>query len=208
MNKENIYIINLNKDIQRKEYCLKEFEKYFNINFIEGVIDKNPKKGCFLSHLKCIQYAKENNMDYIIVLEDDCIIKGDKTDFLNKFNIITEYLLNNINDWNLFLGGTNNVKTRDIKNKFKYNKLNLFKIDKGNTFHFVIYNKNCYDYFLNYQFNIQPIDKIWHKKLIAIVIVPFLCIQKPYYSNIQKEYVDLIEVFQKQENHLLRRLPE
>lgn len=207
MNKENVYVINLLKDTHRKEYFIQEFQDYFHINFIEGINDENPKKGCFLSHLKCIQYAKNNNMDYIIVLEDDCIIKEEKTNFIHKFNIIKEYLLNNMNTWNLFLGATNNVKTRDIKNKFKYHELNLFKLDKGNTFHFVIYNKNCYDYFLNYKFNVQPIDKIWHKKLFAIVCVPFLCIQKPYYSNILKKDVDLIDIFKKQENHLLRRLP-
>ena len=82
---DNFYIIHLNHDKKRKEKIIKQFSDYFNLNFIEGIIDENPKKGCFLSHLKCIQIAKEKKLDYIIVLEDDCIIKNDDENWFTRF---------------------------------------------------------------------------------------------------------------------------
>lgn len=204
--KDSVYIINLNHDKKRKKDIINEFNEIFELNFIDGIYDENPKKGCFLSHLKCIKYAKDNNLDYIIVLEDDCIKKDNKEEFINKYNIITEYLNNNINEWDMFLGGVNGTQTRNILDKFKYNNLNFFKINKGACFHFVIYNKSCYDFFLNYNFNKLPIDKIWDHKLKAFIVIPFICVQKPSISNILKRYIDLNIIFQKQENYFLRRL--
>jgi len=203
---DDIYIINLDHDKKRKEKILKQFSNYFNLNFIEGIIDKNSKKGCFLSHLKCIQIAKEKKLDYIIVLEDDCIIKNNDKNWYKRFQNTKEYLLENKNNWNLYLGAVNRCNQSNILEIIDYNNEKLLKINKGTCLHFVIYNKNCYDFFLNHEFNELPIDQIWFKKLSAIINYPFIFTQESEFSNIAKKYINYKLIFQNQENYLKKKL--
>jgi len=205
MIKEEIYIINLKHDKKRKEKIIEQFNDYFNLNFIEGVIDENPKKGCFLSHLKCIQIANEKNLDYIIVMEDDCIIKNNDKNWFQRFKNTKEYLLNNKDNWNLYLGAINRCNKSNILEIINYNQEKLLKINKGACFHFIIYNSNCYDFFLNQKFNDMAIDQIWYNNLIAITNYPFIFTQESEFSNISKKYIDYKSIFESQENYLKKK---
>lgn len=196
----DIFVINLEKNIERKNFILDKYNKVFKLNFIEAIYDKIPNKGCFLSHIKCINYAKENRMDYIIVMEDDC--KNRDENFVKDLEDIILYLENNMDNWDVFLGGTTNVKMEDIIKKDIENDKNYYYIKKGNTTHFIIYNKKCYDYFLNYKFDNISIDKIWHDKLIGLTTSPFIFLQQPGFSDIELKYKNYNKSFFKTENIL------
>jgi len=143
--------------------------------------------------LKCIELAKEKKLPYSIVIEDDCKIVSEHT-FDNNLKLILDYLVSNMEKWNIFFGGITRV--------WEYNKciginddLKLLYIDEGKTAHFVIYNSNSYDYLLNLKPNI-PIDKCWHNKLIGIVSIPFIAIQYVDYSDIENKLINYSSRFE------------
>lgn len=182
----DIYVINLKKRTDRLERVKKDFTKY-NLIMVEAIEDEEGWVGCFKSHLKCIELAKEKKLPYIIVIEDDCRIVSETT-FDTNLKLILNYLESNMEEWNIFLGGVTRV--------WEYNKcaklnceLKLLYIDEGKTFHFVIYNSNCYDYWLNLK-PIVPIDKCWHHKLVGIISIPFVVTQYTDYSDIENKKVN------------------
>ena len=196
----DIFVINLEKNKDRKQFIIDSYDKYFNLHFIDAVYDKRPNKGCFLSHIKCIQHAKDNNMEYIIVMEDDCQNRNDN--FVKELEDTLIYLKQNKEKWDIFLGGTTNVYPKNIIQKESFNNMNFCYLDQGNTTHFIIYNSKCYNFFLKYKFKGISVDKIWHKKLIGCVKVPFIFLQKPCYSDIELKYTNYNKSFIKAENTL------
>ena len=115
----DVYVINLKHRTDRKEKMIKKFERFKNINlkFIEAIEHNNGTIGCFKSHKKCIEIGKENNMEYIIVIEDDTI---PCKYFETRLNSILEYLNNN--NFDIFLGMVNKTRKEHIIEKIDYPK--------------------------------------------------------------------------------------
>ena len=185
-----MYVINLKIRTDRLEQIKNDFSNY-NLNIIEAEETINERwKGCFISHLKCIRLAKLKKLDYIIVIEDDC---KKAINFDNDLIHILNWLEKNNDKWNIFLGGVTGVW--NYNNSITIcNDLNLIEIDVGKTFHFIIYNSNSYDFFLNSEINI-PIDKCWHNKLIGFVSIPFIATQYEGYSNIENKQISYYNRF-------------
>lgn len=121
---EQIFVINLGKDIDRKEKMIKQFKNQ-NINnyeFIEGIDGNNEiiakqysmiknntnivskgHYGCLLSHIKCIELAKKRNYKGVIIMEDDIILNNNFTEILKNIKIPQSDIL--------YLGGI----TKEIK---------------------------------------------------------------------------------------------
>ncbi len=62
------------KDLQRKKNFTemsKSCHFYDKLTFIDGIQDKSPTKGCYLSHLKIIETALRKGEKAIAVFEDD-----------------------------------------------------------------------------------------------------------------------------------------
>ena len=99
---ENIYYINLDHRIDRKKHIEKQLDdlewKYTRFSAIKHEIGAI---GCSMSHLKLLEYAKENNLDYIVIIEDDMTIT-DMDLFKTQLNKV---LNSNINYDVLLLGG-------------------------------------------------------------------------------------------------------
>ena len=205
---QEIYVINMDKNVERKSNMIRKFSKYFKINFIQSVENKNPVYSCFLSHLKCIQIAKKNKFKYIIVLEDDCILNdkndNDEVNFETTFYNILKYLNSDLNQWNLFLGGITKCYEYNIHKIEIYKNQSFLHTRKGKTFHFVIYNQNCYDFFLNYKFDNTPIDKIWNFKLNAIIPIPFIAYQEDGFSDIEQKNISYYHRYKSIENNLIK----
>ncbi len=182
----DIYVINLKKRNDRMERITNLFKEFININMIriEAVEEDEGWIGCAKSHIKCIKLAKDNNLPYIIVIEDDCEFVED---FENKLKLIINYLEQHFDLWDIFLGGVSNVWKCDFLHTFSdYNsKFSLVSILKGKCAHFVIYNKSIYDFYLNLPIN-QPIDKVWYNNAKCLVSVPFIAKQIVSYSDIEK----------------------
>lgn len=65
-----ILYINLDERKDRKEYMEDILDNY-NYKRISAIKDDNGWIGCAKSHIKCIDYAKKNNLKSVIILEDD-----------------------------------------------------------------------------------------------------------------------------------------
>ena len=148
------FVINLRVANDRMEQIYKTFKK-FNVIRVEACMHKTGWKGCLLSHLKCLQYAKLNNLKYIWVLEDDC---SPCPDFINRFNIVNEYLSNNDN-WNLYMGGCTKITKNNIIDILSFKNEKFIEINYSNCMHMVCYNHKIYDFFLKIYFDyIEIID--------------------------------------------------
>ena len=69
----DIYVINLSERTDRWEQIITELGTDFNLIRVNAVKHEIGTIGCFMSHQKCIQIAKDNGLSSIIVAEDDCI---------------------------------------------------------------------------------------------------------------------------------------
>ena len=85
------------------------------------------------------------------------------------------------------------------------NEIHLIKILSGKTANCIIYNSNCFDFFLNHDITIQ-IDKSWHNKLIAVVAIPFITTQKIGYSDIEKKNINYNSRYDSVEKNFIHKL--
>lgn len=200
----DIYVINLKERIDRWQQIEKIFGNNFNLIRIDAIKHEIGHYGCFMSHQKCLKIAKDKNLNNIIVLEDDCIISPYYNDNFVEKIINIQNFLNSFENWNIFLGACNKaVEIKVINQPIVYNNCNFVQINNSFTTHFIIYNKNCYDFFLNFNNYDNPIDTVWHNKLIALTILPFIAFQSKGFSNINGSKIDYTERFQNTEKYLL-----
>lgn len=87
MKLKNVFYINLEHRTDRKEHVERELTElgweFTRFNAIK--LPNNPALGCTLSHLKILEHAKSNNLDYVVIVEDD-ICFTNKPFFLDNFN--------------------------------------------------------------------------------------------------------------------------
>ena len=139
----DIFVINLKHRKNRLDLFNFYFSKHFNINVTDAIKDKEGWKGCLNSHLKCIQYAKDNNLKYIIVFEDDAAPLNGGCEKLKK---IAEEVFEKKNNWDIYLGGSiriyqkSKIKKYDLKN-------DIFRIHAAKSTYCIVYNHTCYDFF-------------------------------------------------------------
>ena len=102
------FYINLESRTDRKEHVetqldtigIKDVVKRFNaIKLPNGAL------GCSLSHLKCIETAKENKWEHVLIVEDD-IQFLDASLFVQQIN---KFLSNNMNNFDVVLLAGNNM---------------------------------------------------------------------------------------------------
>ncbi|CAD7286476.1 glycosyltransferase family 25 protein [Campylobacter suis] len=105
-----IFVINLKKDIEKKEKFIKTFEPIgLDYEFIEGIYGRGLSEdelrksvydydncfitkgevGCALSHLKIYQKIVDENIPYALILEDDTVFNSE---FRNYLNILQVFL--------------------------------------------------------------------------------------------------------------------
>lgn len=103
---ENTFFINLEDRKDRLEHAEAEFEKMgIKAERVNAIRLKNGAIGCTMSHIKCIELAKERKYDQVFICEDDIT-------FLNvdlfKENIEKFYDNDDIL-WDVLIIGGNNV---------------------------------------------------------------------------------------------------
>lgn len=180
----DFYVINLEKRTDRWNNIIKNFtDPDYNLIRVNAVETKRGWQGCFQSHVKCIQIAKEKGLKYIIVVEDDCepINKGNNV-FKSRLNTILEYLESS-SDWYIYLGATVSIQPYTYKNIIRYKDETFVNFTKAFTTHFTIYNEKSYDFFLNVKQD-KPIDEVWYGHFNCLVSVPFIAKQIEGYSDI------------------------
>ena len=193
LNKIQTYYINLESRTDRKDHVEKELQKLGinNINRFNAVKMENGALGCSMSHLKCLQLAKEKDYEYIFICEDDITFLNSELFLmqLNKF-------LSTSRIWDVILvAGNNMIPYIPIDNT-------CIKVSNCQTTTGYIVKREYYDKLINnYKEGIEKqikepskpeykIDKYWFKLQRDdnwFLITPLSVIQREDYSDIEKK---------------------
>ena len=193
------FYINLNSRLDRKlhvEHQLDLVGIRNNVRRFNAIHNINGRIGCSLSHLKCIQMAKEQNMEFVLILEDDVsfLLPDDFVENVNKF------LSNLKNKWDVLLLAGNNLPP------FTTNDEVSIRVSHCQTTTGYIVRQHYYDTLIanikegvaklmktpehHYYF---AIDKYWihlQKQHRWMLLVPLIVVQRPDYSDIEKRHTD------------------
>lgn len=188
----NVFYINLQERIDRKAQVEQQLSKVglSNFNRFNAIKLPNGALGCSMSHLKCLQLAKERNLDHILIVEDDIIFlnPGIFIGQLNKF-------LQNNKEWDMLLIAGNNVPPYRVVDD------TCVQVSWCQTTTGYLIRKQYYDILIN---NIKEginklirepknkimyaIDKYWlslQKTDMWLLLVPLTVSQREGYSNIE-----------------------
>ena len=102
---QNALFINLESRKDREIEVINEFKKLdIPIHRMNATQLKNKRVACSMSHLKCLQTAKNNNWDHILIVEDDIQFLN-PTIFIENLN----HFLSSEIKWDVLLFAGNNV---------------------------------------------------------------------------------------------------
>ena len=184
----NKLVINLPSRADRRENVLTQL-KEIDFEFVDGVIDQNPLIGIAKAHLSCVQKAKDNNWPYVLIMEDDVVIRPNFEKYLN------ECFYNLPDEWDILLGGIYNCKQYQKYNDF-WDKLGEFR-----ALHFYIVNQNAYDKILAYDMNCQQHIDAWMNRhgrnLKCFVTKKFVATQQVGFSDNARAKVDYSHLISK-----------
>ena len=191
---KNILYINLQHRTDRKEHIegqlktigLSTYERFNAIKLNDGRV------GCSMSHLKCLELAKERNYDHLLICEDD-------TTFLNPALFIkqlnTFFQIKRVKHWDVLLFAGNNsppyYKVDDTCIKVTRCQTTTCYLVNGDYFDTLIKNiKEGIQYLMR-----EPtkhihyaIDKYWlilQQQHNWFLIIPPTVIQREDYSDIE-----------------------
>lgn len=151
----------------------------------------NGALGCSMSHLKCLEIAKENNWEHVLIVEDD--IK-----FLNPqlFTIQINKFLNLHSNWDVILIAGNNLPPHEVIDdscvKVSQCQTTTGYIVKNHYYNTLIENiRNGITNLIKEptQHFLYAIDKYWfnlQKKDLWYLITPLTVTQREDYSDIEK----------------------
>jgi GR25 family glycosyltransferase involved in LPS biosynthesis len=188
----NAFYINLEEREDRKKKTKKEFKQLkIKIQRMKAVKLENGRIGCSMSHLKCLQHAKEKDLDHVLIVEDDIHFMNVKLfkEQINKF-------LSSSIEWDVILFAGNNLPPYQIYGDF------CVKVSRCQTTTGYLVKKHYYDILIsNIKESIQlllkeperhidyAIDKYWFKlqeKDNWFIITPLSVVQREDYSDIEK----------------------
>ena len=195
----HVIYINLEHRIDRKEHVE---EQLLSIGIkapirFNAIKLQNGALGCSMSHLKCLQTAKDNKWPQVLICEDDI-------HFLNPILFLTQLKsflrLNKPNTWDVVLLAGNNMLP------YEKNGMNSIKVHHCLTTTGYIVQEHYYDTLIqNYKEGIQKlmrepdnkkmyaIDKYWIKLQETdkwFLITPLSVVQMEDYSDIEGKKTD------------------
>lgn len=210
--------ISLKSDEKRRQQTIEECNKIgLPVKFF--LADPHPNggvEGCKDSHKKVIQYAKDNNLENILVLEDDILFDINAIKNMKPLHCPKNFDM-------FYLG-------YHINRGFRIGD-QLLQIESALTTHAYIMNKNVYDLFLNFidgewnipefqdlnQFEkpffgkIKAVDMFYakyihHARGKTYGVYPMIAYQRPEYSQIEKSFVDYKNVFINKANFFAKNI--
>ena len=189
---KHAFYINLESRSDRKKH-VEEQLKIIGIqaNRFKAIKLLNGALGCSMSHLKCLEIAKENDWEHVLIVEDD--IK-----FLNPelFIIQINKFLNLHSVWDVVLIAGNNLPPHEVIDD------SCVKVTRCQTTTGYIVKKHYYDTLIDNirngitnlikepkQHSLYAIDKYWFKLQQMnnwYLITPLTVTQREDYSDIEK----------------------
>lgn len=218
---KNILFINLQHRTDRVHHIRNEFKKLGIIRYerFNAIKTSSGSIGCTLSHIKCLEIAKERNYPFVFVCEDDITFTNPSL-FLENLDKFQKLNLN----WDvLIIGGNTCPPFHNVSN-------NCVKVFNVQTTTGYIIKSHYYDRLINnFKEGLQMLIREPHnKKMFAIDIywkslqqkdnwfmtIPLTVNQYYDYSDIEEKVVDytnamldlekkeLLEYFRKQQQQL------
>lgn len=150
-----------------------------------GIRKDDGAEGCLASHKAIVKMAMQKAWSSVWIIEDDC-------EFTDNFNYkewcyIADQMGSQVG---VLVGGVTRVWGQNKVRK------DLVLVEKYCSSHCVLYHSSSYDRVLN---AIAPVDQGVGP---ALVVLPFVAIQSPSYSAIEKRYVDYGPLYKKCEDEL------
>lgn len=198
---KHIFYINLEHRIDRKEHVEIELIKIGLQGFtrFNAIKMENGALGCSMSHLKCLQMAKENGWPHVLIVEDD-ILFLDKDIFIKQIN---NFLKNHIDDWDTLLISGNNIppyeRLDDTCIKVTTCQTTTGYLVKSHYYDKLIQNIKMGIVYLTrrpHQDHLYAIDKFWFTLQRAdnwLLLTPLTVVQREDYSDIQKRKTNFIK---------------
>jgi len=196
---QHILYINLNHRTDRKINIENELSK---VSWREKAIRfpavemKNGAMGCTMSHIKCLEIARDNNWRHVVILEDD-IEFLDPSLFLSNLD---RFLIGTSHDsysWDVILIAGNNMLPY-----LPYNECAIQAMNCQTTTGYIVQQKYYNELIQNMKEGLRlflrnperkneyAIDKFWlslQKKDKWFLIIPLSVIQRENYSDIEKK---------------------
>ena len=191
-NIEHAFYINLEARPDRKQHVETQLQNIgITASRFNAIKLNNGAIGCSMSHLKCLEIAKENNWDHVMIVEDDILFLNPNV-FKNQLN---KFFKNN-KDFDVVLIAGNNVPP--------YQKIDdsCIKVYRCQTTTGYIVQKHYYNTLINNikegvkqlinhpdKHVIYAIDKYWFRlqeKDNWFLITPLTVTQREDYSDIEK----------------------
>lgn len=186
------FYINLETRPDRKEHVEKELKTIgINANRFNAIKLPNGALGCSMSHLKCLEIAKENNWDHLLIVEDDISFLQPEV-FKNQIN----KFLSTQDDWDVLLIAGNNMPP------YKCIDHTCIKVSRCQTTTGYIVKNHYFDTLIKniregmeklmrepHNHALYAIDKYWftlQEKDNWFLIVPLTVTQREDYSDIEK----------------------
>uniref|UniRef100_A0A6C0BBG3 Glycosyl transferase family 25 domain-containing protein n=1 Tax=viral metagenome TaxID=1070528 RepID=A0A6C0BBG3_9ZZZZ len=189
---KHAFYINLEARVDRKYHVEQQFSiLQLPINRFNAIRLPNGAIGCSMSHLKCLQIAKENGWSHVLVCEDD-IKFLDPAVFQRQLNGFLE----KNHDWDVVLLAGNNMPPYETNDSYSV------KVRQCQTTTGYIVKAHYYDKLIkNIKDGIQQlmrephrhtffaIDKYWfhlQQEDNWFLIIPLTVVQRVDYSDIEK----------------------
>jgi hypothetical protein len=198
--KVDCFVINLESREDRISRLRNEYSNIFNLKRISALEHKVGWVGCFQSHQRCLRIAKKANLKTVLVLEDDCCLFNKET-FLDQWKTTKDWLDNNLDKWEIFLGGCTNLKEDNVIG-YENKTLGLVRLNFATTAHFIYYNSSIFDKIIDFNIDFKskytPVDLVLCEfaKDKILTKIPFLAKQYSDFSNIENRLVNYDIMFQ------------
>ena len=189
---KHAFYINLASRPDRKQHVESQLNSIgINAERFNAIKLPNGALGCSMSHLKCLEIAKENSWPHLLIVEDDIKFLNPEL-FKNQLNLF----LSNHKSWDVVLIGGNNIppytKIDDTCVKVSTCQTTTGYLVNGHYFDKLIENfRSGIKKLLEFpqQHVIYAIDKYWfrlQKRDNWFLIIPLTVTQREDYSDIEK----------------------
>ena len=187
LNVSNAYVINLDNRTERWESIQNKFKNSdIRLHRLSAIKHKNGYYGNAMSFMKAVRFAKDNNLETVLIFEDD---NKPLPEFNKRWLIIKKWLDNNLDKWEIYNGGPRfpdwseywfkNRSPYVKETKLKYsidNKEFLFTSPQMLALNWVYINKTAYDKVLNW-------EVLYKQKKVSDGIDRYLC-DTEYFNHV------------------------